>query len=346
MNARSVEAMRMPAAQTKLRSAPHGLQRSELEIGLTLMRLAVVTVNYCCAAEILQCAQATASQIAACEGQWWIVDNHSPDDSAAILRQALAHIPNAHLIEAPKNGGFGYGNNQVIDRILSGEIEAQYVYFLNPDAVPEPGSIAAMINYLNEHPSVAAVGSGLIDDGGTHTDSMFRFPSFLSEIESALAFGPVSRLLGSNKQSLGVLATAGPVDWVAGTSFMIRADVLRAVGGFDEGFFLYWEEVELCHRVARAGFEIHGLPSAKVRHVGGVSTGMHRPDRRLPAYWHRSRNLYFQKTRTGKPLALLNAVTALCLVGRRCLQFMKGTPMTQPRMLRDHVRHALGILRR
>ena len=305
------------------------------------MRLAVVTVNFCCAAEILRSAQATAAQIAACGGQWWIVDNHSPDDSAAILRKALAHLTNTHLVEAPENGGFGYGNNRVINRIVSGEINAEYVYFLNPDAVPEAGSIAAMTKYLDEHPEVGAVGSGLVNEDGSHTDSMFRFPSFLSEIESALAFGPTSRLLSRCKQSLGPLATAGAVDWVAGTSFMVRADVFRAVGGFDEEFFLYWEEVELCHRIARAGFEVHGLPSAKVRHVGGVSTGMHRDDRRLPAYWHQSRNLYFQKTGTGRPLALLNAVVALCLAARRCLHFIKGAQITSPRMLSDHVRHAL-----
>jgi GT2 family glycosyltransferase len=285
---------------------------------------------------------ATASQIAACDGQWWIVDNNSGDSSTATLRQAASEFANVHLIEAPKNGGFGYGNNQVINRVISGEVQAEYMYFLNPDAIPERNAIAAMLTYLVEHPSVGIVGSGLINEDGTHTDSMFRFPSFLSEVESALAFGPISRLLRNHRQTLEPLTAAGPVDWVAGTSLMIRAEALKDVGGFDEDFFLYWEEIELCHRVARAGFEIHGLPHAKIRHVGGVSTGMHRPHRRLPAYWHQSRNLYFRKTRTGGPLPILNAVTAVCLVGRRCLQFIKGLPLSPPGFVRDHIRHALG----
>ena len=310
------------------------------------MRLVVVTVNYCCAAEILRGSNGTASQIAACDGEWWIVDNHSPDESAASLRQALADLTNVHLVEAPNNGGFGYGNNQIIDRVLKGEIAADYVYLLNPDAIPAPGSIALMVDYLDKHPEVGVVGSGLTNEDGTHTDSMFRFPSFLSEIESALAFGPTSVMLRSYKQPLGDLREAGPVGWVAGTSMMIRADVLRAVGGFDEDFFLYWEEVELCHRISRAGFEIHGLPTAKVRHVGGISTGMHRADRRLPDYWHESRNLYFQKTGTGYPLPLLNAVTALCLAARRSLQFLRRMPTTQPRLLSDHIKHAFRDCRR
>jgi GT2 family glycosyltransferase len=305
------------------------------------MRLAVVTVNYCCAAEVLRGLGANASAIANCEGEWWIVDNKSPDDSVTILREAITRFANVHLIVADRNGGFGYGNNQVINRILSDEIDADYVYFLNPDAIPEPGSIEAMLSYLDEHPDVGVVGSGLINEDGSHTDSMFRFPSFWSEVESALALRPISWLLRDLRQSLGLLPGPALVDWVAGTSFMVRSDVLRAVGGFDEDFFLYWEEVELCHRISKAGFAIHGLPAAKVRHLGGASTGMHRPDQRVPDYWHQSRNLYFLKTGSARSLPLLNLTTALCLTVRRGLQFIRRTPVENPRFLRDHIRHAI-----
>jgi N-acetylglucosaminyl-diphospho-decaprenol L-rhamnosyltransferase len=317
-------------------------ERSSLHYKRGLMRLAVVTVNYCCAEEIVQRLKATALQIAASGGEWWIVENKSPDDSAEVIRAAIADSAGVHLIVAEKNGGFGYGNNQVINRVLSDEITADYIYFLNPDASPEPGSIKAMVSYLDEHPNVGIVGSGLINADGSHTDSMFRFPSFWSEIESALSFGPASRLLRNHRQSLGSLQRSGPVDWVAGTSFMARADVFRAVGGFDENFFLYWEEVELCHRATKAGFSIHGLPSAKVRHLGGVSTGMHRDDRRIPDYWHRSRNLYFSKTGSGGPLPLLNIATAASLAFARTLEFFKRAPAKHPRFLRDHVRHAFA----
>jgi GT2 family glycosyltransferase len=117
--------------------------------------------------------------------------------------------------------------------------------------------------------------------------------------------------------------------------------VFRAVGGFDEDFFLYWEEVELCHRIKKAGFAIHALPSAKVRHVGGASTGMHRREKRIPRYWHQSRNLYFRKTGTGGPLALLNIVTALSLAASRCLEILKGVSPRHPHFLRDHIRQML-----
>lgn len=303
------------------------------------MRLAVVTVNYCCAAEALREMAETARKIADAGGEWWIVDNKSPDDSLATLRPAIAKLPKVHLIEAPKNGGFGYGNNQVINRVLSGEIEADYIYCLNPDAIPEPGAIELMASYLDRNPKVGVVGSALLNEDGSHADSMFRFPSIWSEIESGVSFGPTSRLLKDHRVTLPVLQKAGPVGWVTGASFMARTTALKAVGGFDEDFFLYWEEVELCHRIARAGFEIHGLPNAKVRHVGGVATGVSSHGLRFPAFWHQSRNLYFRKT--GASVAAMNVVTGLSLIARRLLQLVRGKPRTNPHMLRDHVRHSL-----
>ena len=304
------------------------------------MRLAVVTVNYCCADEVLRGLAGTAAQITAAGGEWWIVDNKSPDDSIARLRPAIAGLAHVHLIEAPLNGGFGYGNNQVVNRVLSGEIDAEYLYFLNPDAIPEQGAIELMASYLDGHPRVGVVGSGLLNEDGSHADSMFRFPSVWSEIESAVSFGPVSRLLSNHRVTLPRMSEPGPVGWVSGSSFMVRTAALRKVGGFDEDFFLYWEEVELCHRIARAGFEIHGLPDARVCHIGGVATGVTTQDPRFPAFWHQSRNLYFRKT--GAPVFALNLVTGLSLAARRMLQFVRRKPFTNPAMLRDHIRHSFG----
>lgn len=304
-------------------------------------RLAVVTVNYRCADVLIPTIETTARQIAEAGGHWYIVDNRSPDDSVPVLRKALAGIDDATLIEAEVNGGFGYGNNRVMHRVIDGQIDADLVYLLNPDAVPDDGAIEVMIAYLNAHPRVGVVGSALTNDDGSPTESMFRFPSLASEIEDALAIGPVSKLLAQSRVSLPALTGAGPVDWVSGASFMIRADVLRAVGGFDEDFFLYWEEVELCHRVRKAGYEIHGIPDAKVRHIGGVSTGVGGQSR-TPGYWHQSRNLFFRKSGAGGPLPLLNFVTAIALAAGRGWQALRGKPGKPPHFLRDHLRYAFG----
>lgn len=306
------------------------------------MRLAVVTVNYCCADVLVRNLKATAGLIADAGGVWYIVDNCSPDNSIAKLRSALQGVANAELIEAERNGGFGYGNNCVIEPVITGQIEADYVYILNPDAIPEPGSIERMTSYLDAHPEIGVVGSALVNLDGTPTESMFRFPSLLSEIEGALAIGPVSRLLARFRLPLPPLSVPGPVGWVSGASLMVRAEVLRSVGGFDEDFFLYWEEVELCHRIHKSGFTIHGFPSAKVRHIGGVSTGVNRHSR-LPNYWHQSRNLYFRKTGAAGPLLFLNIITAFALAAGRCWQWLRGKPGKPPHFLRDHLRYSLAF---
>ncbi len=305
------------------------------------MRLAVVTVNYRCADVLVPSIAATAEQIKQAGGTWNIVDNCSPDDSLVVLRPAVEHIDHVHLIEASRNGGFGYGNNRGVDRVLGSDPAADFVYFLNPDAIPEPGAIELMTDYLDAHPNVGVVGSALANSDGSMTESMFRFPSLLSEIESAMAIGPVSRLLARHRVPLPPLAAPGPVDWVSGASFMVRTDVLRAVGRFDEDFFLYWEEVELCHRIRKAGFEIHGLPAARVTHIGGVSTGVV-GQARIPGYWHQSRNLFFRKTGAGGSLPILNVVTAASLVVGRCWQWLRGKPGKPPHFLRDHLTYAFG----
>lgn len=304
------------------------------------MRLAVATVNYCCAEVLVRGLRSTAAQIEHAGGIWFIVDNKSPDNSVAVLRSALKDVGNAHLIEASRNGGFGYGNNRVIERVISGDTDAAYVYLLNPDAIPEPGSVELLTSYLDDHPEVGVVGSALTNADRSPTESMFRFPSLLSEIESALAIGPVSRLLAHFRVSIPPLTDAGPVDWVSGASFMIRTDVLRAVGAFDEEFFLYWEEVELCHRIREAGFEIHGLPGATVRHIGGVSTGVV-GQVRVPGYWHQSRNLFFRKTGAAGSVLVLNVAITLSLAIGRCWQWLRGKPGKPPHFLRDHIRYAL-----
>ncbi len=305
------------------------------------MRLVVVTVNYRCADVLVPSIAATAEQIGQVGGTWHIVDNCSPDDSLAVLRPAVEDFDHVRLIEASRNGGFGYGNNRGIERVLGGDPAANYVYFLNPDAIPESGAIKLMIDYLDAHPDVGVVGSALANSDGSVTESTFRFPSLLSEIESAVTVGPVSRLLSRHRVPLPQLTAPGPVDWVSGASFMVRTDVLRTVGGFDEDFFLYWEEVELCHRIRMSGFEIHGLPAARVTHIGGVSTGGIGQSR-VPGYWHQSRNLFFRKTGVGGPVAILNVITAVSLIVGRCLERLRGKPGKPPHFLRDHLRYGFG----
>jgi GT2 family glycosyltransferase len=307
-------------------------------------RFIVVTVNYHCADEIVKGLDETVRQITELgDGEFWIVDNQSADDSVATLNQAIADRScqdRVKVLVADKNGGFGAGNNVAIRAGLARETPPEYFYFLNPDAIPQPGAIASMLGFLDTHPDVAVVGGLLCDEEDNTDTSLFRFPSFQSEVETALRIGIARKVLKNYILPLATPDRPASVDWVAGTSFVVRASALEKAGLFDETFFLYWEEIELCHRIRKAGLEIYGLPDVRVMHIGGVSTGMHQPAKRIPGYWHESRNYFFRRTGLVRSVGVLNAVVVCCLVLRRMHQFVRGRPLNPPHFLRDFIRHS------
>jgi hypothetical protein len=174
----------------------------------------------------------------------------------------------------------------------------------------------------------------------------FRFPSVASEFEGAIRFGPVTRLLQSRVVPLPIPTVAGRVDWVAGASLMIRRAVIDAVGGFDETFFLYFEETDLCRRAARAGWATHYVPQSVVAHEGSASTGMKEWER-VPDYWFASRQHYFTKNhgRLGAAAANLAHLTGGALWRLRCAiqRRDRGDP---PGFLRQLAGHAVRPQRR
>ena len=307
-------------------------------------KLLVITVNYCCPNAILEGMDAVVEQLRDLgNATFCIVDNKSPDDSLHILRSAITkrgYNDIVDVVASDTNGGFGAGNNVALQKALSESAPPDYFYFLNPDAIPRPGAIEAFLSFMENHPDAGIAGGLLCDEAGALEASLFRFPSFLSEVEHAISLGVIRRLLRNQIVTLDTPKTPTPVDWVAGTSFIARRAALETVGGFDETFFLYWEEIELCHRIRAARFEIYGVPDAIVQHSGGVSTGMHKPDKRIPPYWFASRNHFFKSTGQVRSLTLLNLSVAGGLAVRRLHQALRKRSMSAPHFLRDFVKYS------
>ena len=241
-----------------------------------------------------------------------VVDGGSADGSNEELA-AVVSCPEYNewvsFLPLTVNGGFGWANNQAIQRLMLGSHQPQYIHLLNPDAEIEPGAVAFLVEYLNRHSGVAAVGSQLLEPNGSWTGSAFSFPTVRGEISRGARTRAVDRIL--RVPPVAILAlNATEVDWATGASVMFRADALREVGLFDEGFFLYHEEIELMWRLRQAGWTIAFEPRSRVRHVGGGSTGVHsretsgRLEPRKPRYWYRSRTRYFALTQ-GQWAALL-----------------------------------------
>jgi N-acetylglucosaminyl-diphospho-decaprenol L-rhamnosyltransferase len=280
-----------------------------------------------------------------------VVDGGSADGSADKLQNAANSDDYREwvtFLPLPINGGFGWANNQAISLLLQSEDPPEFIHLLNPDSEIENGAVLSLLSYLTEHQGVGAVGSQLLELDGSLTGSAFSFPSIRGEFSRGARTGFFDVLFKVPPISV---ASTEPreVDWATGASVMFRAEALKQVGLFDEGFFLYHEEIELMWRLRRAGWSIAFEPRSRVRHVGGASTGVHsrrteaRVEPRKPKYWFRSRARYFALTR-GRGVATLAYFAFLLGYPIWALRYAlrlpnRGKPISH--QLRDHLRFAL-----
>jgi N-acetylglucosaminyl-diphospho-decaprenol L-rhamnosyltransferase len=259
-----------------------------------------------------------------------VVDNASPGNDREVLNQAAAQWGDAVTLHLEQeNHGFGRGNNLVLRALAARADPPEKVYLLNPDARLVTNTIAELSAFLDAHPNAAVVGSGIIHEAtGEAVTCAFRFPGAISEFTGAVHFGPLSRLFSRWRVPFPPDIPTRQVDWVAGASMMARLSALKEVSFFDPDYFLYYEEVDLMHRLKRKGYEIWHLPASQVVHVGGAATGVssENPERpALPAYWYDSWRFYFEKLhgRGGARVVALARLTGtvagdlLCLLRRR-----------------------------
>ncbi|MGL6211276.1 MAG: glycosyltransferase family 2 protein [Paracoccaceae bacterium] len=265
------------------------------------MALLTVLLNWRSAEMTLQATEAALVALKGIAGALVIVDNDSGDGSYDLMAAAVRDRgwdvgPQAvRVIQSGRNGGFGAGNNVGIKAGQPGGGRPDYVYILNSDAFPAPDAIRALLDHLERNPKTGFAGSYIHGPDGDPHRTAFRFPSIAGEFEQQARFGPISRLLAGSIVAQPIPQATGRVDWLAGASLMMRMDVLDQIGLFDETFFLYFEETDLCHRAARAGWPTDYVLESRVAHIGSASTGM-KAWQRIPEFWLDSRMHYFVKT--------------------------------------------------
>lgn len=231
-----------------------------------------------------------------------LVDNASPSGDAAQFaeaHEARGWGDRVTLWPERENHGFGRGNNVVLDALFAREIPPRYVFLLNPDAALDNEALDLLATHMDTHPEVAACGAGISFPSGQPVTAAFRFPSARGNFAQAVNFGPITSRFKQHLVPLSPDHPAGPVDWVAGAAVMFRLEVLQALGGFDPAFFLYYEEVELMHRIKAAGHAVHYLPQARVFHAEGAATDVKsgaQTRKPKPSYWYDSWRYYFRKT--------------------------------------------------
>ena len=223
-----------------------------------------------------------------------VVDNSSTDGSTEMVRH---EFPQVCLIENVENVGFARANNQAI---CVGQ--GRYLLLLNSDTVLRPSTLRTMCRFMDQRPEAGIVGAKLLNPDGSFQSSYMDFPSLWGEF---LLMTKLHRFLRSSyfpSHPPQESREAREADWVSGACLMIRREVVEQVGGLDEDYFMYSEEVDWCWRVKQAGWKVFYLSEAEVLHWGGQSI------KRVPfhkrARVYRGKLLFFRKRR-GRGYAVL-----------------------------------------
>jgi GT2 family glycosyltransferase len=258
----------------------------------------IIIVNYRTADLTIDCLRSLSAQLAALPGcRVIVVDNRSDDGSVERLTAAIEREGwSAWASVAPndRNGGFAYGNNAGIRLALSAPTPPDYLMLLNPDTIAHPEAIEACVSFLADHPDIGIVGSRLQDADGHFVASAHNAPSVLGELDAGARLGVLSRLLARHVVTPPQRPEAHECEWVSGASMMVRREVFDRIGVLDDGYFLYFEEVDFCCRARQAGWRVWYLPSSTVMHLEGAATGIRAVSRRA-RYWYDSRRRFFVK---------------------------------------------------
>lgn len=262
------------------------------------MSLAVIIVNFRTPSMTLDCLRSLAPQVASIAGARVIlVDNGSGDGSAALFRnEADLHAWDwLEIVALQKNLGFAGGNNRGL--ALIGDVE--HVLLLNSDTLVHDGCLSHCIDVMRSEPVIGAMSCLLLNRDGSPQVTARRFSP--PRRQFACAMGLPWRLprwfaWADPQDGWDRRTTRRDVDWIGGAFMMCRADMLRQLNGFDEDFFFYGEDYELCHRIQRAGYRVHYDPRASITHLGGGSSDASRlpSPEKMRLIW-RGRYLAFRK---------------------------------------------------
>lgn len=252
------------------------------------IQISIIVVHYKADREFFACVQSLINYPPNVPYQFIVIDN---DEKSIIKEKLISLFPTVMYVTNPKNTGFGAGNN-IGAKIAKGK----YLFFLNPDTLLHPNSIDALFNYLDKNSQSIAVSPILLDKNenpyplqGAKILTPYNGVVVLSFLNKIFPHNSISNyywLKNSNKNSVR------EVEVLPGTAFMIRKNIFDDIGGFDEKFFLYFEEFDLCKRLYDKQYKMYSIPESQVTHFWGKSTE-ERNDIKL--IFIQSRKYYFSK---------------------------------------------------
>ena len=243
------------------------------------MKLSVVIVSYNVRSHLEQCLQSVQRALEGTEGEVFVVDNHSDDDSVETVRQ---HYPWVRLIENQENLGFAKANNQAIR-----QAQGDYILLLNPDTVVAEDTFHGVLAFMDEHPKAGGAGVMMCyEDGSRAPESRRALPT---------PWVAALKMMGFTKRYyLSDLPWDQPcrIEVVSGAFCLLRHEAIKTVGLLDEDFFMYGEDIDLSYRLLKGGWENWYLPYSII-HYKGRST--RKSDYRYVHVFYQAMLIFFQK---------------------------------------------------
>ena len=285
--------------------------------------VSIILVNFNDAAHLPECLSAIEADAGGVDREIIVVDNASTDGSAALVAE---RFPRASLVRNEKNDGFGRANNRAVR-----ESRGEFLLFMNTDVVLHPGALGLLTEEMRTHSDTGVVGPALLTPGGAFQPSFGGRTGFFSEMAKK---GFLNRL---RTRELRKDRSRREVRWVSGAFLLARRQAFLEAGGFDEGFFLYFEDIDLCERIFDKGWKVIFLPDAVSLHHGGASTSA-RPLRSRVEY-RKSQIRFYRKHGSAASLLLLKAYLRLSLAGLSLSGAFGGDP--DGGALRSEFREAL-----
>lgn len=250
--------------------------------------VSALIVNYRAYDDLAACLGALIGQQPVSPVEIIVVDHDGIPDLAADIRE---QFPQVVFLSVDTNEGFAAGVNRAAARACG-----QYLLLVNPDTICSPSLARTLSTWLDEHPGVAAVGPRIFNEDGSLQPSARRFPDATTALAGRTTLA--TRLMPGNRltrRNLNFSYEQAPleVDWVTGACLLLRRSAFEEIGGMDTGFFLYWEDADLCRRLRSSGWKTAFVPLATAVHVGGRAS-RHARLRALVAF-HRSAYRYYRK---------------------------------------------------
>jgi GT2 family glycosyltransferase len=285
------------------------------------MKLSIIILGWNDKTVIADCLRSIYRGTSNLDFEVIVSDNGSTDGSVEMIR---SEFPQATVIENGANLRFAKGNNVAI-----AESSGEYVLILNPDTIVLEGSLEKFLAFADQHPEAGAFGCRVVNPDGSYQESGRPFPTLRGDWIAAFFLRPLAylstwfiadRYVGWNGD------TVRTVDWHSGCCLLVRGDLLKQLGGFDQQFFYYYEDVDLCFRVWKAGYQILFTPSATIVHLGGKSTKERMPlGFELDKYVTRYRYYYKHYGARGAKRCRLSTLVWLYgrIVGLKVMQLLK-----------------------